>query len=188
MLDFIQYYDEIAFHQINGVWRDAASDVFFPFMRRAKNWIPLYIFLLGYIYYYFKKDFIKIFCLVALTMIVSDVTSSHLIKKTVRRTRPCRETALPYEPVRQIICSPGYSYPSSHATNHYALAAILSLTIFRRKKGIQLVFFTWAALIAYGQVYVGVHYPFDIFCGMLLGTSIAVLVSKVYLRYFPIPF
>ena len=186
MLDFIQHYDEIAFHYINGVWRDSFSDIFLPFMRKAKNWIPLYACLLGYIYYFFKKDFIKIFFLIALTIVVTDLTSSHLLKKKIRRTRPCRETELPYEAVKLIPCSPGFSFTSSHAANHYALATILSLSIFRRKKGVQLAFFTWAALIAYAQVYVSVHYPFDILCGSILGIGIALLVNKAYGRFYHI--
>jgi membrane-associated phospholipid phosphatase len=187
MLDFIQHYDEIAYHYINGLWRDSFSDIFLPFMRKAKNWIPLYVCLLGYIYYFFKKDFVKIFFLVALTMVATDLTSSHLLKKTIRRTRPCRETELPYEAVKLIPCSHGFSFPSSHAANHYALATILSLSIFSRKKGVQLAFFTWAALIAYAQVYVGVHYPFDIFCGTLLGISMALLVNRIYRKFYHIP-
>lgn len=187
MLDFIQHYDEIAFHYINGIWRDSFSDIILPFMRKAKNWIPLYVCLLVYIYYFFKKDFFKIFCLIALTMIATDLVSSHLIKKTIRRTRPCRETELPYEAVKLIPCSNGFSFTSSHAANHYAIATILSLSVFRRKKGVQIAFFTWAALIAYAQVYVGVHYPFDIFCGSILGMSIAILVNKIYRRFYQIP-
>jgi len=34
---------------------------------------------------------------------------------------------------------------------------------------LRLSFFLWAALTAYSRVYLGVHYPSDIFVGMLVG-------------------
>jgi undecaprenyl-diphosphatase len=42
------------------------------------------------------------------------------------------------------------------------------------------VFFIWAFIIAYTQVYVGVHYPFDVFCGALLGCGIGFMLSKLF--------
>ncbi len=178
MLDFIEYYDRIIFHAINGEWRNEVADGIMPFMRKATNWIPLYVFLVGYIYFNFKKQFWKIVLYIALVAGITDLTSSHLIKKTVQRVRPCRETTLNFEVVKQISCSPGFSFTSSHAANHYALATALSLTIFRRKKFFQVLVFSWAAIIAYAQIYVGVHYPFDIFCGALLGMSIALFIRR----------
>jgi len=35
----------------------------------------------------------------------------------------------------------------------------------------------WAILIAYAQIYVGVHYPIDVFSGAILG----ILIAKVFL-------
>jgi undecaprenyl-diphosphatase len=42
----------------------------------------------------------------------------------------------------------------------------------------------WAASIALGQVYVGVHYPLDILMGAFLGLIIGNIVAKTYLRFF----
>jgi undecaprenyl-diphosphatase len=39
--------------------------------------------------------------------------------------------------------------------------------------------FAWAASIAYGQVYVGVHYVSDVVAGALLGMLLAVAVYGV---------
>ncbi len=38
----------------------------------------------------------------------------------------------------------------------------------------------WAASIAYGQVYVGVHFPFDVLCGGILGALIGFLWAKLF--------
>jgi undecaprenyl-diphosphatase len=40
--------------------------------------------------------------------------------------------------------------------------------------------FPWAFFISYAQVYVGVHYPLDVFCGGILGSMIGWLISLVF--------
>jgi len=42
------------------------------------------------------------------------------------------------------------------------------------------LFFIWAASIAYTQVYVGVHYPFDVLCGALLGMALGTGMAKMF--------
>jgi undecaprenyl-diphosphatase len=42
--------------------------------------------------------------------------------------------------------------------------------------------FTWAAVICYTQVYVGVHYPLDVICGGLLGCGIGAFMAYMYRR------
>lgn len=182
MLDLINQYDKIIFHYINGVWRSDIADVIMPFMRKASNWIPLYLCLLVYIFWNYSKFFWQILLFLILTVSFSDITSSHIIKKVVKRTRPCNELTLRDSVVTIVPCGAGYSFTSSHAANHYALAAALSLSIFRRKKKIQFLLFTWAATIATAQIYVGVHYPFDILCGSILGISIALILYKIMFR------
>jgi len=40
--------------------------------------------------------------------------------------------------------------------------------------------FIWAAIIAFSQVYVGVHYPFDVLAGSLLGIMAGTLTGKLF--------
>lgn len=182
MLDLIIQYDKIAFHYINGLWRNDLADTIMPILRKASVWIPLYLGLLAYIFWNHSKHFWQILFFIILTVSLSDITSSHIIKKIAKRTRPCNEIELRETVVNIVPCGSGYSFTSSHAANHYALAAALSLSIFRRKKNIQFIFFTWAASIAYAQVYVGVHFPLDILCGSILGISIALLLYRLVFR------
>ncbi len=41
----------------------------------------------------------------------------------------------------------------------------------------------WAALIAFAQVYVGLHYPFDVLGGALLGSLIGFIIGKTGERW-----
>jgi undecaprenyl-diphosphatase len=72
-------------------------------------------------------------------------------------------------------CGPGKSFPSSHATNNFALATIL--TYYFRKY--RYWFYSIAALVAFSRVYVGVHYPIDISAGAILGTSVGLLFTLI---------
>jgi undecaprenyl-diphosphatase len=45
------------------------------------------------------------------------------------------------------------------------------------------LFFLWAAIICYAQIYVGVHFPGDIAGGAVLGLSIGWMAASLYLHY-----
>jgi undecaprenyl-diphosphatase len=102
-----------------------------------------------------------------------------LIKKAVERERPCQVDNLNAK--SRIHCGQGYSFPSSHATNHFGIAMFLFLlfSIFSYR---YLLFF-WAGLISVSQVYVGVHYPSDILAGALLGLLIGFICYKLFDRF-----
>src|SRR5579885_2546016 len=76
------------------------------------------------------------------------------------------------------------SFPSGHAVIVSAGATILLLRFNHGKQIIASVILAIeAALVAYSRVYVGVHYPLDVFAGILLGTGIAcaVVASSKYM-------
>lgn len=65
----------------------------------------------------------------------------------------------------------GNSFPSGHAANNFAVAAVCA-AVFRRRGW--WLFFP-AALVAYSRVYVGSHWPLDVVVSALLGTAIGLL-------------
>ena len=69
-----------------------------------------------------------------------------------------------------------YSFPSGHASSSFAAAT--AITLFCGKKGA--LAYIPAALIALSRIYVGVHYPTDIFFGALLGTCMGILIRWAY--------
>lgn len=102
---------------------------------------------------------------VALTATMVDV----VIKPIVDRARPF--TAMPG--VRVIDTRPTTaSFPSGHAAN----AAAGAMAAARVLPGARLVWWTLAVVIAVSRVYVGVHYPFDVLGGAILGLACAWLV------------
>lgn len=172
--------DFTLFHWINQVAQHPVLDMILPLFRNKLVWIPLYLFIAGFVLINFGKRGFYYLLFGALTVGIADVSSSHWIKPWVKRERPCRQ--LDRDQVRTMVhCGGGYSFPSSHATNHFALAVFLILTFGRRHRWVWLAL-VWAAIISYAQIYVGVHFPLDILGGALLGTVIGRIISWTYSR------
>jgi undecaprenyl-diphosphatase len=117
-----------------------------------------------------------------LTVGIADLVSSKGLKKTVKRVRPCNDPAIQDEVVLLVGCGKAYSFTSSHATNHFAIGAFLAMTLGLYYKRWRWLFYFWAGSIAFGQVYVGVHYPLDVIVGSILGLLIAYLMKSLYFR------
>jgi undecaprenyl-diphosphatase len=76
-------------------------------------------------------------------------------------------------------CGGGFSFTSSHATNHFSFAMQLFLLLRYSWNNIYFILlFLWASLIAYGQIYVGVHFPLDVIFGAVLGCFVAFVVNR----------
>ena len=97
-----------------------------------------------------------------------DEFNSFLLKDLFSRLRPCQVL----DNVRLLMpCGGGKSFPSSHAANNFAAAVVLSYFY----KQYKWVYFSFAITISYSRVYVGVHYPFDVFGGIIFGVGIGLL-------------
>lgn len=116
-------------------------------------------------------------CVSLFSLLLSDWMALE-IKNIVMRQRPCNAL----EGVKLLAgCTGSYSMPSNHATNSFAAAVSL---VFLTRRYISplwsLYLLTVAGLIAFSRVYVGVHYPSDIFIGALLGTAVALLLAGFF--------
>ncbi|NNF34515.1 MAG: phosphatase PAP2 family protein [Saprospiraceae bacterium] len=169
-MDFLLELDYNLFYWINQQWSNSLFDFILPTARNKYVWIPFYVFILSFIFFNYKMKGFKIILILFLVVGISDSVSSHIIKKNVQRIRPCNNDQM--EVVERIHCGSGYSFTSSHAANHFAIATFLSLVLVRRRS-VKWLLFTWAGVISLAQVYVGVHFPLDIICGMILGILIA---------------
>lgn len=76
------------------------------------------------------------------------------------------------------------SFTSSHAANHFAMAVFFYCTLSKHIGKWALLFFVWAAVIAYAQVYVGVHYPIDVACGGLIGIVFGYLSARLFNKFY----
>ncbi len=183
MLEEILSNDTALFLVINAKWTNQLFDAVLPFMRNEWSWVPLYIgLILFFVIKYKLRGLWWVLCC-ALTVIISDLLSSQLIKKTVMRPRPCHIMEELTALVLRVDCGTGYSYTSSHATNHMALAIFIVLTTVFAFKHWRWIFVPWALIIGYAQIYVGVHYPLDVFSGYLLGGLVGATTGLLFHKY-----
>ncbi|MFZ1799365.1 MAG: phosphatase PAP2 family protein [Chitinophagaceae bacterium] len=180
--------DRDLFLKINNSWTNSFLDGVFPWWRDATTWMPLYLFLLLFIFLNFGwKAWPWVLGLI-ITVSITDQVSSNLLKNWVNRPRPCNDELLKMH-VNLLInrCPVSGSFPSSHATNHFGVAVFLYMTLHKYFGKWALLFFAWAATISYGQVYVGVHYPIDIIGGAIIGSIIGYLTASLFLRRIGMP-
>jgi membrane-associated phospholipid phosphatase len=186
MLEQIIKLDHQVFHAINTGMSNAFFDWLMPILRNKKVWIPLYIFVIAYFTYNYKLKGLYLVLFLAAAVGIADSTSAGIIKPLVNRNRPCQEVSYKQEVISRVACGTGKSFPSSHATDHFAIAIFMITVFFRKWKWIIYVGIFWAAAISFAQVYVGVHFPIDVIFGMLWGSLIGFLVAKLCIRYLPI--
>jgi undecaprenyl-diphosphatase len=142
-------------------------------------WIPLYLAILIYLGMRYKRKFIVIFLFIILGITVADQTSVHLFKNVFQRLRPCHEPAL--EGLVHLVkgeCGGLYGFVSSHATNSFYVA-LFSL-LFIRKKWFTVMIISWALVVGYSRIYLGVHYPGDVLCGSILGAFVGWGIYSLY--------
>ncbi|WP_051408521.1 phosphatase PAP2 family protein [Sediminibacterium sp. C3] len=165
--------DQELFLLLNKGYTNSFLDAIFPWYREGNAWVPFYLFLVVFSILNFGKKAFPFILFAVITIVLTDQISSSLVKPFFERPRPCRDPYLMNQ-IRMLLngCSGGYSFTSSHATNHFGFAVYLLVTIGSMIGKWKYLLLVWAATIAYGQVYVGVHYPLDIFFGALLGSLI----------------
>ncbi len=181
MIDWLLHTDEVLFRWINIGLANPVFDFILPYFRNKYFWIPFYVILIFVAFIKDRKVWILLI-LAALVILLTDTLSAQVVKPLFGRLRPCNEPGFK-DSVRLLVdCGSGFSFISSHASNHFGLA-ILFIQYFRKWfpfKWLTFGFVIWAFTIAFSQIYVGVHYPFDVICGALLGMGLAYLVWLSY--------
>ncbi|MBP9706221.1 MAG: phosphatase PAP2 family protein [Oligoflexales bacterium] len=144
----------------------------------SSNYFWIFLFLIMFIVFFIKKRFypLKILVLALLAMSLSDLFAYRILKPLAERKRPCHSL----EDLRLVSerCGGEYGFPSNHAANGFAAAVFVSLNM-RRKRifGLPTLFIGAAFLVGLSRVYLGVHYPFDVLFGFVVGSVVAVIAN-----------
>ncbi len=149
---------------------------------RASTWIPLYALLVYLLWHRFGwRRTIIYFLAIVVAIGLSDYISSGLIKPLVCRLRPTHEPMLqPFIHLVNGYTGGQYGFVSSHAANTAACALLFSL--FYRDRLMTAVMTLYVLLNCYSRMYLGVHYPGDILCGLIVGCAISGLIYVLVVR------
>lgn len=178
MPDFLLQLDRHLFYFINQDLSNAFFDWIMPWMRTPKFWIPLYVFIIGFCVWRYKKVGVIIIALLLLSVGFADFSSASVLKKIIQRDRPCRDVVTSKTVISRATCGTGYSFPSTHATDHFAIAIFLSCLFGKKYRWIWALAIAWATVICFAQVYVGVHFPVDVTAGALYGALVGWLFAR----------
>ncbi|HMS64129.1 MAG TPA: phosphatase PAP2 family protein [Ignavibacteria bacterium] len=165
-MDILQKTDEAIFRWINIDLANPLTDKLMPFITERNNWFIFYGLI--WIYLFFKggaKGKVSA-VMILLLILVCDQFSDNVIKLFFQRIRPCH--TIPG--VHLLVgCSDAYSFPSIHAVNNFAAATLFSYFY----KDMKYFLFTGAFLVSISRIFCGVHYPFDMIGGALIGMFFA---------------
>ena len=182
MLDQLIQFDQNLFFTIHHGMSNSFFDWIMPALRNRLFWTPLYLFIVFYLVKNYGKKAWLILLFAGMTFGLTDYISSSVIKPRVTRLRPCNNPEINTNVKNLIDCGTGYSFPSSHAANHFGLAVFLIFMFYRKWRFILPIGLLWAFSISFAQIYVGVHFPIDILAGGFLGAFVGFLMSKVLKR------
>jgi len=119
-----------------------------------------------------KARLMVVVCIV--TAALTDLSVHYLLKPFFGRLRPCHEPSLIWLRLFDG-CGGKYGFPSSHAVNFFAQAAVIGGFY----KSTRYYLYPIALLVGISRIYLGVHYPSDILGGALLGAATGLFI--VYL-------
>lgn len=130
-----------------------------------------------------------------ISIVIEALLNNVLLKNLIARTRP-------YDEIEGLINLVGrqsdYSFPSGHTGAAFAVAgAMLVVALFglpmiektgefKREdpsltfKLVSVILIMYATLLAFSRMYVGVHYPTDVLCGLLLGLGTSAVAYLIY--------
>lgn len=183
--------DQTIFHFINESWTNPALDLFMAAISNVAIWRPLLLVtvLLAVIFGGFKAR-ACILCMLLSLLVAEQFTG--LLKATFDRRRPKQVQSVRMVELQKtqpefltLFKKPkirysdrsdrnnsGPSFPSGHMSNNTAIAVCLAL--FYRRRGA--LYWILTAAIGYSRIYLGAHWPSDIFATFFLAAGETLLV------------
>ena len=164
----------LALNGSNSLFVDGLASV----LTTASTWIPLYLALLYVVIN--NNDNVRqiltvIACAVGCVLLAGTVDDT-LVKPMVARWRPTHDPEIGMlVDVVNGYRGGKYGFFSAHAANTFSLAVFFSLVM--RSGRLTVLLISWSLVNCWTRMYLGVHFPGDILCGLLWGGIVGVFMA-----------
>ena len=109
----------------------------------------------------------------AVGMLLTFIIGNLILKNAIGRNRPCWIDPT----VALLVKNPSdFSFPSGHSMNGFTAA--VTILFYDKRWGIAAV--VLAALIAFSRLYNFVHFPTDVFAGIVIGIVVACVTNALF--------
>lgn len=162
-----------------------AFDNFWIYLSYKESNILFYLALL--IFYFFSESkkikLSEVFyslLFIAIMIAIADQTAN-LFKDSFQRLRPCyNESLISFVRLVNESCGGKYGFFSAHASNSFSLAVFFGLLFKNKFRFIIYMTLFYASLISFSRIYLGVHFPLDIFFGGVYGIITGLVIFRIY--------
>ena len=179
-LSIIKFMSQIDDKLFLKIFKDNRRGYFKSFMKlmsrlgdgyvRAFLYFSLYMFRIKYAILYFARAAAAVFICIFVFL---------YIKSFFSRMRPYKK----HDKIPIMYPPDKHSFPSGHTMVGFAI----SFSVGSYSFGSAILFYTIASLIAFSRVYVGLHYPLDVICGIVLGSVIGMLTNMAFYYMIGLP-
>ena len=179
-LSIIKFMSQIDDKLFLKIFKDNRKGYFKSFMKLMSRlgdgyvwaflYFSLYMFRIKYAILYFARAAAAVFICIFVFL---------YIKSFFSRMRPYKK----HDKIPIMYPPDKHSFPSGHTMVGFAI----SFSVGSYSFGSAILFYTIASLIAFSRVYVGLHYPLDVICGIVLGSVIGILTNMAFYYMIGLP-
>jgi len=159
--------DQSVFLFLNGLHCSFLDPVMY-WSTNTTLWLPLYLIILYLLIRKYRWNTVWIILFIILMIVISDQVSN-IVKGFFARPRPTHEPGLSGVYTVNGYVGGAFGFYSAHASNTMAVAVFLSIFLGKFFRYFPPLIILWSLFMAYTRLYLGVHYPFDLIVGMLVG-------------------